>query len=171
MLPAEIARLFPELWVSEDSDEGKNLNEEPLVQSFMKRMRLDASTSYTKINDSDACSRLIERFNSLKNNALNVVVVNFIDMLSHARTESKAVRELAGNDAAYRSITGSWFIHSPLKELFQCIASSGARVILTTDHGTIRVETPVKIAAERNINPNPRYKTGTSISCMETPPC
>lgn len=163
MLPAEIARLFPELWVCEDSDEGKNLNEEPLVQSFMKRMRLDASTSYTKINDSDACSRLIERFNSLKNNALNVVVVNFIDMLSHARTESKAVRELAGNDAAYRSITGSWFIHSPLKELFQCIASSGARVILTTDHGTIRVETPVKIAAERNINPNPRYKTGRNL--------
>lgn len=91
------------------------------------------------------------------------MVVNFIDMLSHARTESKAVRELAGNDAAYRSITGSWFIHSPLKELFQCIASSGARVILTTDHGTIRVETPVKIAAERNINPNPRYKTGRNL--------
>lgn len=163
LLPADIAASFPGLWVDEDSEEGKNLNEEPLVQSFMKRMRLKHSISYTKLNDSDSCSRLIDRFASLRDNDLNIVVVNFIDMLSHARTESKAVRELADSDAAYRSITGSWFTHSPLKELLGCIARSGATVALTTDHGTIRVDNPVKVAAERNINSNLRYKLGRNL--------
>lgn len=163
LMPAEIARTFPQLWVDEDSDEGKNINEEPLIASFMQRMRRNYSFSYTKLNDSDACAKLIEKVPSLAANELNAVVVNFIDMLSHARTESKAVRELADTDAAYRSITRSWFVHSPLNELFRTIAATGATAILTTDHGTIRVDNPIKVAADRNINSNLRYKVGRNL--------
>ncbi|MCI9607365.1 MAG: bifunctional response regulator/alkaline phosphatase family protein [Muribaculaceae bacterium] len=163
LLPADIARSFPELWVDEDSEEGKNLNESPLIESYLRRMRQNFTFSYTKINDSDAASRLADRFTDLKSNDLNVVVVNFIDMLSHARTESKTLRELAGSDAAYRSITASWFVHSPLKELFRSIAASGASAVITTDHGTIAVDNPVKVAAEKNINSNLRYKIGRNL--------
>lgn len=163
LLPAQIAANFPELWVDEESEEGKNLNETPLVASFMQRMKRNYQFSYTKLNDSDGCSRLIAKLPEMKQNSMNVVVVNFIDMLSHARTESKTVRELASTDAAYRSITESWFRHSPLSELFKAISGTGDTVLLTTDHGTIRVDNPVKVAAERNINPNLRYKVGHNL--------
>lgn len=163
LLPQQIAEQFPQLWVDEDSEEGKNLNEEPLIAAFMLRMKRDYKVSYSKLNDSDSCTRLISRINGLTANNLNVAVVNFIDMLSHARTESKAVRELASTDAAYRSITGSWFMHSPLNEFFKAVARTGDTIILTTDHGTIRVDNPIKVAAGRDINSNLRYKVGKNL--------
>ncbi|MDE6049331.1 MAG: PglZ domain-containing protein [Paramuribaculum sp.] len=163
LLPRQIAAQFPQLWVDEESEEGKNLNEEPLIEGFMQRMRRDYRISYSKINDSENCARMTARISDLRNNDLNAVVLNFIDMLSHARTESKAVRELASTDAAYRSITGSWFLHSPLSELFKAIARTGDTVVLTTDHGTIRVDNPVKVGADRDINSNLRYKVGKNL--------
>lgn len=163
LLPVQIAKTYPALWVDEDSEEGKNLNEAPLIEGFMQRMKRDYRCSYSKLNDSESCSRMVARLSEFKDCNLNAVVVNFIDMLSHARTESKAVRELASTDAAYRSITGSWFLHSPLSNLFKAIADTGDTVVLTTDHGTIRVENPVKVAAERDINSNLRYKVGRNL--------
>ena len=108
LMPNKIAEMFPDLWVDEDQEEGKNLNEEPLIQTQLERFRKHYTFSYHKINDSAGADRFLDKYNECKNNDLNVLVVNFIDMLSHARTESKMVRELANNESAYRSITQSW---------------------------------------------------------------
>ena len=162
LMPQQIAKMFPELWV--DEDEGKNLNEAPLIKNQIERYRRHATFSYHKINDSNGGDKLMQQFKSLQQNSLNVVVINFIDMLSHARTESKMVRELANNESAYRSISLSWFKHSVLSELFTALAQTDYRVILTTDHGSIRADRPVKIVGDRNTNTNLRYKLGKNLS-------
>jgi DNA-binding response OmpR family regulator len=166
LMPTQIAEMFPDLWVDEDEEEGKNLNEAPLIQTQLERYRRKNTFSYHKINDSRGADKLMQQFKSLEQNDLNVVVINFIDMLSHARTESKMVRELANNEAAYRSITLSWFRHSVLSELFNALAQTDYRIILTTDHGSIRCDKPVKIIGDRNTNTNLRYKLGKNLNCQ-----
>ncbi len=163
LMPDKIAQMYPELWVDEDEEEGKNLNEEPLIQTQLDRFRRKNSFSYYKINDSNTADKLIGHFKQLEKNDLNVVVFNFIDMLSHARTESKTVRELASNEAAYRSITQSWFRHSAVKDLFKALAASNYKIIVTTDHGSIRVKNPVKVVGDKNTNTNLRYKLGKNL--------
>lgn len=163
LMPIQIAKLFPDLWVDEDEEEGKNLNEEPLISTQFERFRRKCRFSYNKINDSAACDKLIKGFSNLEINDLNVIVINFIDMLSHARTESKMIRELAANNAAYRSITESWFRHSNILDLFRLIASKGYKIMLTTDHGTIRVDNPIKVVGDKNTNTNLRYKVGKNL--------
>ncbi len=163
LMPQQIARMFPELWVDEDEDEGKNLNESPLIGTQFDRYRRRCKFSYNKVNDSAGGERLLRDFANLEQNDLNVVVFNFIDMLSHARTESRMIRELAANSAAYRSLTESWFRHSPALELFKRIASKGYKIVLTTDHGTIYVDRPIKVVGDRNTNTNLRYKVGKSL--------
>lgn len=164
LMPLDIEKLFPDLWVDEESDEGKNLNESPLIETMFERYRRHCRFSYSKINDSQGAERLLRDFGKLENNDLNVVVVNFIDMLSHARTESKMIRELASTNAAYRSLTESWFRHSPLVDLLRRIADKGFRIIITTDHGTIRVENPIKVIGDKNTNTNLRYKLGKNLN-------
>ncbi|MDE7410922.1 MAG: PglZ domain-containing protein, partial [Paramuribaculum sp.] len=164
LMPLDIQKLFPQLWVDEDSDEGKNLNESPLIATQFDRYRRKCRFSYNKINDNAAGERLLRDFASLEDNDLNVVVFNFIDMLSHARTESKMIRELAATNAAYRSLTESWFRHSSAFEFLRKVAESGYKVVLTTDHGTIKVTGPVKVVGEKNTNTNLRYKLGRNLS-------
>ncbi|MBQ1972794.1 MAG: PglZ domain-containing protein, partial [Paraprevotella sp.] len=164
LMPNIIAEMFPNLWVDEDSEEGKNLNEAPLIQTQMNRYRRKNTFSYHKINDSQAAEKFVAQMNGLEKYDLNVVVLNFIDMLSHARTESKMVRELASNEAAYRSITKSWFRHSAVKDLFRALAASDYKIILTTDHGSIRANNPIKVIGDRNTNTNLRYKLGKNLS-------
>ena len=166
LMPEQIERMFPDLWVDEDEEEGKNINEEPLVRTQIERYRRHDTFSYHKINDSAAAERLIERLGELKKNDINVVVLNFIDMLSHARTESKMVRELANNESAYRSITLSWFRHSVVGELLKALAHTDCTVIITTDHGSIRASKPIKIIGDRNTNTNLRYKLGKNLNCQ-----
>lgn len=164
LMPVDIARMFPDLWVDEDEDEGKNLNESPLIATQFERFRRKVKFSYTKINDSATGEKLIREFSNLESNDLNVLVINFIDMLSHARTESKMIRELAANNAAYRSLTESWFRHSSALDLFRKIAEKGYKIVLTTDHGTIQVNNPIKVIGDRNTNTNLRYKVGKNLS-------
>ena len=164
LMPLQISKMFPDLWVDEDEEEGKNLNEGPLIQTQIERYRRHDKFSYHKINDSAAADKLLKEFNNLHQNDLNVVVINFIDMLSHARTEMKMVRELANNESAYRSITLSWFRHSVLSELFRLLAQTDYEVIITTDHGSIRATKPLKIIGDRNTNTNLRYKLGKNLS-------
>lgn len=164
LMPNKIAEMFPDLWVDEDEEEGKNLNEAPLIQTHIERYRRKNTFSYNKINDSAGVEKLLSNLNNLKANDLNVVVLNFIDMLSHARTESKMVRELASTEAAYRSITLSWFRHSSIKELFKVLSESDYRIVITTDHGTIRVDNPIKVIGDRSTNTNLRYKLGKNLS-------
>ena len=164
LMPNIIAKMFPDLWVDEDSEEGKNLNEAPLIRTQFERYRRRNTFTYHKINDSAAAEKLLHTLPSLQKYDLNVVVLNFIDMLSHARTESRMVRELARNEAAYRSLTLSWFRHSAVGELFRALAASDYRVVLTTDHGSIRCYNPIKVVGDRNTNTNLRYKLGKNLS-------
>jgi DNA-binding response OmpR family regulator len=164
LMPLQIEKMFPELWVDEESEEGKNLNEAPLIKTQIERFRKKYTFSYNKINDSVYGDKLLQNFNQLDNYQLNVIVLNFVDMLSHARTESKMVRELASTEAAYRSLTRSWFKHSTASELFRKIAEKGCKVILTTDHGTIRVSQSIKVVGDKNTNTNLRYKLGKSLA-------
>ena len=164
LMPNKIAELFPDLWVDEDEEEGKNLNEEPLIQTQLERFRKHYSFSYHKVNDSTGADKFLDKYNKIAGNDLNVLVVNFIDMLSHARTESKMVRELANNESAYRSITQSWLRHSVLATLFKRLAQSDYKVIITTDHGSIRASKPIKIIGDRNTNTNLRYKLGKNLA-------
>ena len=166
LMPEQIESMFPDLWVDEDEEEGKNINEEPLVRTQIERYRRHDTFSYHKINDSAAAERLVERLGELTKNDINVVVLNFIDMLSHARTESKMVRELANNESAYRSITLSWFRHSVVGELIKALAQIDCTVIITTDHGSIRASKPIKIIGDRNTNTNLRYKLGKNLNCQ-----
>ncbi len=166
LMPDMIAQLYPELWVDEDEEEGKNLNEGPLIGTQILRYRRKDSYTYHKVNDSAGADKFLSRLaNNMQQFDLNVLVVNFIDMLSHARTESKMVRELANNESAYRSITLSWFRHSILSELFRQLSQSNHKVILTTDHGSIRSAKPIKIVGDRNTNTNLRYKLGRNLAC------
>ena len=164
LLPVNIEKMFPDLWVDEDSEEGKNINESPLIATQFERYRRQCRFSYNKINDSAAGEKLLKEFANLEGNDLNVIVLNFIDMLSHARTESKMIRELASSNAAYRSLTESWFKHSSAIELFRKIASKGYKIVLTTDHGTVRVTNPLKVVGDKNTNTNLRYKVGKNLS-------
>jgi DNA-binding response OmpR family regulator len=164
LMPNKIAEMFPDLWVDEDEEEGKNLNEAPLIQTQLDRYRRRNTFSYHKVNNSQDADRLMQQFKQLEKNDLNVVVFNFIDMLSHARTESRMVRELANNESAYRSITLSWLRHSVIADFFRQLASTGYKVIVTTDHGSIRCTKPVKIVGDRNTNTNLRYKLGKNLS-------
>ena len=164
LMPIDIEHMFPDLWVDEDSEEGKNVNEAPLIQTFLDRYRRKVRFSYNKVNDVASGEKLLQSFATLKNFDLNVVVINFVDMMSHARTESKMIRELAKTDSAYRSLTESWFRTSYAIELFKRMAEMGWKVVVTTDHGTIRVENPVKIIGDKNTNSNLRYKLGKNLS-------
>lgn len=164
LMPAEIERMFPELWIDEDAEESKNLNESPLIETLFERYRRKVRFSYHKVNDNSTGERLLRDMDNLANGDLTVMVFNFIDMLSHARTESRMIRELAGNDAAYRSLTLSWFRHSSLLEIFRKIAQKGRKIVLTTDHGTIRVSNALKIVGDKNTNTNLRYKLGKNLA-------
>ena len=166
MMPSEIKQRYPDWWTEEDAEESKNLNEPHLIQVFLDRVRRRDTFSYHKINTTDEAEQLLaEADELLQRNSLNIVVVNFIDMLSHARTESKMVRELAHDEAAYRSLTLSWFRHSAISQLLHRLSQTDCRVVLTTDHGSIRTDTPVKIIGDRNTNTNLRYKLGRNLAC------
>ena len=164
LMPLQIKEMYPDLWVDEEEDEGKNLNEEELIRQHLARYRRRETFTYHKVNDSGAMDKILGGFSAMAAHQLNVLVINFIDILSHARTESKMVRELAGSESAYRSITLSWFRHTPIKDLFRRLASEDFDILITTDHGSIRVNTPTKVVGDRNVNTNLRYKLGKNLS-------
>ncbi len=164
LMPEQIESMFPDLWVDEDEEEGKNLNEDPLIRTQLDRYRRKNTYSYSKLNNSSDSEKYVDKLRSIMDNDLNVLVINFIDMLSHARTESRMVRELASDEKAYRSITASWFHNSPIHDLFNALAKTDARVIITTDHGSIRVNNPIKVIGDKNTNTNLRYKLGKNLS-------
>jgi CheY-like chemotaxis protein len=163
MLPSEMAKLQPNLWVGEDEEEGKNNFEDEFLAKQIRKNNLNVKFSYHKIKNLEAGRELADTVNNLFQNDLNVIVYNFVDMLSHARTDMAMVRELAPDESAYRSITKSWFLHSPLIDILRKISEKKARVIITTDHGTIRVKRPFKIIGDRSVNTNLRYKQGKNL--------
>lgn len=167
MLPLEMAKFHPDLWVGEDDEEGKNKNEEEFLLRQYKKNNLNIRSSYHKIITSQQGRQFLDNVNNLMKNDLNVVVYNFVDMLSHARTDVEMIRELAPDESAYRSITKSWFTHSSLLDALKKLADKGVKVMITTDHGTIRVKRPFKIIGDRNTNTNLRYKQGRNLGYEE----
>lgn len=167
LMPSEIERKYPKWWVSDENtpegEEGLNKFEAELLQKQLEWNRIPAKFSYNKILNINQGKALVDNFSNLLGNQLNVVVYNFVDMLSHARTDVQMIKELAPDEAAYRSLTRSWFQHSPLLDLIRKIAEKKGRLILTTDHGMIRVQKPVKIIGYRETNTNLRYKHGKNL--------
>ncbi|MCU4174598.1 PglZ domain-containing protein [Carboxylicivirga sp. N1Y90] len=164
LLPSQIKEMFPQFWVDDDQEEGKNMYESELLGTLFDRFRKKVNYSYHKISDSAGGKNLLDNLHELMNNDLNAVVFNFVDMLSHARTEVKMIKELARDEAAYRSLTQSWYNHSPLHELLQRLKSEDVTIVLTTDHGTTRVQNAVKVIGDRNVNTNLRYKQGKNLN-------
>lgn len=164
LMPLEMSRKHSDLWVGEDKEDGKNNHEEEFLTRQMRKLNISAKYSYFKIKHIQEGKQLVDNINNMLINDLNVVVYNFVDMLSHARTDMAMIRELAPDEAAYRSITRSWFEHSPLLDALKKISENGARLIITTDHGTIRVKRPLKIIGDRNVNTNLRFKQGKNLN-------
>ena len=160
----EIQKKYPDKWKNDDDEGGKNLFEKDFLEGQMKTLGKTYKMSYNKITNLAAGKRLSESFNNLLQNQLNVIVYNFVDMLSHARTEMEVIRELADNEVSYRSITKSWFEHSPLFEIMKKIAEKKIKVVIATDHGTVHVKEPSKIVGDRNTNTNLRYKQGKNLN-------
>lgn len=164
LMPADMEKLHPEYWKNDTDDGGKNLHEEDFFTAQLKRLGLNIKYEYHKITSLKGGKKLAENFKSQKDNDLTVVVYNFVDMLSHAKTEMEVVKELASNDKAYRSLTQSWFKNSPLLEIIQQSQRLGFKLIVTTDHGTINVKHPSKVVGDKNTSLNLRYKTGRSLT-------
>lgn len=164
LMPLEIERKYPKYWVSEDEEGTKNQFEGELLGEYLKRYGRDIRYSYNKILNLTAGRKLVETLPNLLNNKLVVIVYNFVDMLSHARTEMEIIRELADDEKAYRSLMVSWFNNSPLLDILKYLADKKVRVIITTDHGSVRSQDPVKVIGDRNTNTNLRYKTGKSLN-------
>ncbi len=163
LLPRDIEKRFPKMWSNDEEDGGKNLHEEHFLNDLLGRLRVNAKTSYKKIVHLNQGKDLVDEIPNMFDNDLNVVVYNFVDTLSHARTDNKVMRELAEDEAAYRSLTLSWFEHSPLYEALKRISEQKAKVIITTDHGSVKVSDPVKVIGDRKTTTNLRYKTGRNL--------
>ncbi len=164
LMPLRIEQQYPQFWVFDDEDRGKNLWEKDLLQKQLQRAGKDYSFTYEKINNLAAGKKMVENISDYIQRPLLVVVYNFLDMLSHARTEIEMIRELADDEPAYRSLTFSWFQHSPLLELIKSLANHDVKLVITTDHGSIRVQDPVKVVGDRSTSTNLRYKQGKNLN-------
>jgi len=165
LLPTEIIQHYPNLWVDEEDEGSLNQTEEALMATFFKRMRAtEYKTSYHKINDLDSGKKLLDNYSKIHGDNFSAIVFNFVDMLSHAKTEMKMIKELITDEASYRSLTKSWFLYSSLFELLKRLSQDNKTVIITTDHGTIRVKNASKVIGLRETNTNLRYKQGKNLA-------
>ncbi len=167
LTPLDMEKRHPHWWKNDTDEGGKNLFEAEFLGAQLKRLGLNLKWEYHKISSLKQGKHLAQNFNSQKDNDLTAIVYNFVDMLSHSKTEMEVIRELASNDKAYRSLTLSWFKNSPLLEIIQKAQVLGMKLIITTDHGTINVKQPSKVIGDRDTSLNLRYKTGRSLSYNE----
>lgn len=165
LLPIDIEKKYPDLWKNDEEEGGKNLNEETLLQEHLKRIKKsDIKYSYTKVLNHNQGQDLVNNIHNLLKNDLNVIVYNFVDMLSHARTEMEVLKELASDEISYRSVTRSWFEHSPLHQALKKIADKKIKLIIATDHGSVRVKNAVKVIGDKQTTTNLRYKHGRNLN-------
>ena len=164
LMPSDMEKLHPEYWLNDTEDGGKNLFEDKFLEAQLKRLGMNINWSYHKISSLKQGKRLAENFKGHKDEDLTVIVYNFVDILSHSKTEMEVIKELASTDKSYRSLTQSWFKNSPLMEIIQQASHLGFKLIITTDHGTINVKNPSKVIGDKNTSLNLRYKTGKSLT-------
>jgi CheY-like chemotaxis protein len=164
MMPAQIEQQYPDLWVYDEEEGSKNLHEKDLLINQIKSLRLEFKVFYEKIINNKAGEKLLENLSGLLENQLSVIVYNFVDMISHARTEMEMIRELAYDERAYRALTLTWFEHSSLFELIKKLGTKNIKLVITTDHGAIRVSNAIKVIGDKNLTTNLRYKQGKNMS-------
>jgi CheY-like chemotaxis protein len=168
MTALEISQKFPEQWKNDDDEGGKNMHEDFFLEQFLKRtFHEPIKHQYIKVTNHRDANLLENNINNYLNNKLTVIVYNFVDMLSHARTEMEVLKELASDEAAYRSLAVSWFDHSPLQNALKKLAEKDVNILLTTDHGTVRVQDPSKCIGDRETTTNIRYKNGKNLNFDE----
>ncbi|MBK8968181.1 MAG: PglZ domain-containing protein [Lewinellaceae bacterium] len=164
MMPSEIESAFPGKWKNDNDEGGKNQFEDFFLGKQIDRvLHKEIKWDYTKITNVNHGKDLNDNILNYLNNDLTVIVYNFIDMLSHARTEMEVLKELAGDERAYRSLTRSWFLHSPLWTALQRLEGREVQLFVTTDHGTIRVQSPSRVVGDRETTTNLRYKVGRNL--------
>ena len=164
LMPSEMEKQHPDWWKNDTDEGGKNLHEASFLEAQLSRLNKDISFQYHKITQLKNGKKLAETLETQKTNDLTVIVYNFVDMVSHAKTEMEVIKELASTDKAYRSLTLSWFNNSPLYEIIQHAQNLGFQLMITTDHGTINVKNPSKIIGDRESSQNLRYKTGKRLN-------
>lgn len=164
MMPNEIRKHYKQYWTDEHEEGTKNQFEEELLNELLKRYGKHVKTGYNKILNLQAGRKLYENISNIMSNDFNIIVYNFVDMLSHARTEMEIIRELADDEPAYRSLMLSWFEHSSLFDIIKYLAEKDVTLLITTDHGSIKVNNPVKIVGDKAVNTNLRYKYGKSLA-------
>ncbi len=165
LMPSEIAKKYPQYWLNENDEGNKNQFEQPLLEEHLKRFGKNSKISYSKILNMDFGRKVLDNFHGMLRNPLNVVVFNFVDMLSHARTDVDLIRELANDEKSYRHVTATWFANSVMLEMVKFLSEKKVPIYITTDHGTVKIERPVKIVGDRNTNSNLRYKVGRNLDC------
>ena len=163
LMPADLEKLYPDLWVDDEDDESKNLHEEEMLVTQLKRLGYSERIYFDKITNINTGKNLNDRLAHISQTHFSVLVHNFIDILSHARTEMNMIKELANDEAAYRSLTVSWFTHSPLFEMLQELSRRKVNILITTDHGSVNIQNPIKVLGDRNVNTNLRYKQGKAL--------
>ena len=164
LMPSDMEKKHPEFWLNDTDEGGKNMHENDFLKSQIKRLGINIKHEYFKITNLNSGKKLANNFKQCATNDLTVVVYNFVDMLSHSKTDMQVIKELASNDKAYRSLTQSWFKNSPLLDIITQAQGLGMKLILTTDHGTINVTSPSKVIGDKQTSLNLRYKTGKSLT-------
>lgn len=164
LMPSEIQKKYPKYWLNENEEGGKNQFEPQLLEALLNRFGKNIKSTYHKVLNLNFGRKVVNSMHHMLQKGLNVIVYNFVDMLSHARTDTELVQELANNESAYRSLTISWFEHSPLYDMFKFLSDKEVEIIITTDHGSIQVNEALQVIGDRDTNTNLRYKVGKSLS-------
>ncbi len=165
LMPLDIIKVHPEYWSDEDEEEDShNLHEQELLKKQLQRLGLPYSLSYEKISNEKQGKRVADNLHDYLNSDLSVFVYNFVDSLSHARTNVDVIRDLAASESGYRSITKSWLEHSSLLDIIKQLAEENVKLVITTDHGSINVSNPVKVLGDRDSSSNLRYKQGKLLN-------
>lgn len=168
LLPGEIEKKYPDKWYNDNEEGGKNEHEKFFLDEQMKRLGLaNKKSKYIKILNADFERKVLDDFNQYKNYDLLTIVYNFIDILSHAKTDNHVVDQLIRDDKTFRSLTFNWFENSSLLKIIKLASESGFRLVVTTDHGTIYVKKPSKVIGDKETSTNIRYKTGKSLTYQE----
>ncbi len=167
LFPSEIEKYYPDLWSTGNDDErSMNKYEKELLQLLLdrKKVKLRNELKYIKIIDPEVGRTFEQNILSYQNSQLTAVVVNFLDMIAHGRSDSDLLKEIAPDEPAYRSLTNSWFTHSSLLSTFRALAKiKNVKIFITTDHGSIRSLRGAKVLGDKEASTNLRFKYGRNL--------
>jgi DNA-binding NarL/FixJ family response regulator len=163
LFPGEIAARFPDWW-GDREDESLNAHERELLEAHLAELNVPAPVRYEKVSTAADSAELERRLSgAIAAEGVSAFVFNFVDLLTHGRSESAILYEVARDEMALRQITRQWFERSVLFSLLKDAARRGVPALLTTDHGSIHCQTPATVFAKRDATANLRYKFGEDL--------